>query len=362
MKKVFYGLAVIGLAVLLVIGWAWQSVVWYPPVVEVTPSCDRQVNPWPDASQPLKVLSFNVQYMAGKNYVFFYDVEGGPDTRPRREDTEWTLDRVAQILRDENPDVVMLQEINDEHDRRTGFEDQLAALQQRLGDHAYPCQANAHYWQAGLVLHPKVMGAVSMKLTTLSRYPMTQARRHQLPLMDNDPLTRRFYFQRAILESWIATDSGQPVALLNTHFDAWGEGSELMSRQVGTSLALLTSLDEKNIPWVFGGDFNLLPDDGKAQWQRISRDFGHIYDEDSAVTALYQRYRAIPSSEHLLAEGAARWYTHFPNDPRVSAPDRTIDYLFYSHQWRLHQAYIRQHDTLDVSDHLPVIGVFSLQQ
>jgi endonuclease/exonuclease/phosphatase family metal-dependent hydrolase len=372
MKYLAYALSVMVLVVVLVIAWAWQTVVWYPPVVQVTPSCDRIAAPWPDAgaqtahnsaAKPatLTVMSFNVQYMAGKNYVFFYDVEGGPDTRPSLGDVEITLDRVAKVIAAENPDVVMLQEINDEHDSRSHFVNQVTALQQRLGELAYPCQASAHYWQAGLVLHPKVLGAVSMKLVTLSRYPLTEARRYQLPLMANDPLTQRFYFQRALLEAWIATESGTPIALLNTHFDAWGEGSGLMQQQVATTKTLLDALNDQRIPWILGGDLNLLPDDGDRQWQALTREHGSSYEQQTALAALSTRYRSIPSLDALTGEQAQRWYTYYPNNPSVSGPDRTLDYVFYSDQWQLHKAYVRYRDTLDASDHLPVVGDFSLQ-
>lgn len=361
MKYLGYSICAVFVAVFGVIAWAWQSVVWYPPVVDVIASCESEAAAW-QADQPLKVMSFNVQYMASKNYVFFYDVDGGPDSKPSRAHTEWTLDRVAEIIRDENPDVLLLQEINDEHDSRTHYVDQVTQLQQRLGELAYPCQANAHYWQAGMVLHPNVLGAVSMKLTTLSRYPMSQARRHQLPLMDNDPLTTRFYFQRAILESHIESETGETIALLNTHFDAWGEGSDLMARQVAVTLDVIDSLEASNTPWLFGGDLNSLPLDSKRQWRRLVDADVAYYDEETALAPLYERYGAIPSIDDLTGDDVSAWLTHYSNDPAVSGPDRTIDYLFFSRQWQLDQSYVRQHDTLDVSDHLPVVGVFSLER
>ena len=45
----------------------------------------------------------------------------------------------------------------------------------------------------------------------------------------------------------------------------------------------------------------------------------------------------------------------------VNGPDRTIDYLFSSRSLSIEKAYIRQHDTLDISDHLPVIGIYRYQ-
>jgi endonuclease/exonuclease/phosphatase family metal-dependent hydrolase len=46
-------------------------------------------------------------------------------------------------------------------------------------------------------------------------------------------------------------------------------------------------------------------------------------------------------------------------DPTVTEPDRTIDYQFYSDQWSLDNAYVLQKETLDISDHLPVVGIYA---
>lgn len=362
MRNFGFGVGAVVVAGATFLTWAWLSVTWYEPVIDVATSCDAPASQW-SAHQPLKVLTYNVQYMASKNYFFFYDAEAGTDNKPSMEHTVWTLDQVAKIVADENPDILMLQEINDEGDSRTYGVDQVAALQERLADAAYPCRADAHYWQAGYVLHPQVLGSVSMKLTTLSRYPLHSARRHQLPLMDNDAVTQRFYFQRALLETHITAETGQSVALINTHFDAWGAGSDLMQRQVATTQALLRQLDASDTPWIFGGDLNSLPPDGQQQWQRLEQDGVGEYDKDTALAPLYRNYGAIPPLDKLTQTDASKvsqWHTHFSNDPRVTAPDRTIDYIFYSRDWRADDARVRQHDTLNVSDHLPVVGSFSL--
>lgn len=325
-------------------------------MASVASRCEQDVPIW-SGSGALTILSFNVQYMAGKGYVFYYDQGRGKDKKPTAASVHLTLDRVAELIADANPDIVMLQEVNDADDSRSHYIDQLVELQQRLGQAAYPCLAEAYYWKAGFIPHPMIMGPVSMKLVTLSRFAISDGYRYQLPLMDNDPITRHFYFQRAILEVRLKSQAGLPeLALLNTHFDAWGAGSSLMQRQVESALAVIDRLDKAGVPWVFAGDFNLLPPDGGIQWQRLQEQ----YDYDSALKPFYHRYQAVPSIADLTGQQAVQWYTHFPNDPAVKSPDRTIDYLFYSHQLRLKQATVRQHDTLDISDHLPLSAEFEL--
>lgn len=359
----------LGLA-LVALGWAWQGVRIPAHIEPAKIQCDMATPHvvQEDATRlpnTLKVLSFNVQYMAGKSYVFFYDVEGGPDTQPLPQDIDSTTQRVADIIRSANPDVVLIQEINDAQDSRTHYRDQLTELQALLkspsGQASYPCHADAHYWQADFVPHPDVWGPVSMKLSTLSKYPIHQALRHQLPLAPNDPLSERFYFYRAILETLIELPSGVRIAALNTHFDAWGEGTGVMQKQVALTHSRLKQLDASNTPWVLGGDLNLLPPDGQKQWRMITEANTGGYDQQTAIKSLYDDFNAVPSLLQLASPEASRWYTHFPNNPKVSGPDRTIDYLFYSHQWHATETGVRQHDTLDVSDHLPVIASLELE-
>lgn len=358
---------------LMATGWVWQGVRVPDTVEEAEVQCSvsepRSISTTSTektAPATLKVLSFNVQYMAGKSYVFFYDIDGGPDTQPQSVDIDKTTQRVADIIRSEDPDVVLIQEINDANDSRTHYRDQLAELQTQLqdssGQRIYPCQADAHYWQADFVPHPKVWGPVSMKLSTLSKHPIHQALRHQLPLAKNDPLSERFYFYRAILETLIELPNGSRIAALNTHFDAWGEGTGVMQKQVALTHSRLKQLDTSGIPWVLGGDLNLLPPDGQRQWQNITEKKTGAYDQLTALKPLYDDYNAVPSLANLVGEQASHWYTHYPNNPKVTEPDRTIDYLFYSKQWRATETSVRQHDTLDVSDHLPVIATLVLPE
>jgi len=360
----------IGLA-MVALGWAWQGVRVPAAVEPAKVQCDistHRVLQKTATSSPrkLKVLSFNVQYMAGKSYVFFYDVDGGPDTQPQQADIDNTTQRVADIIRDENPDIVLIQEINDANDSRTHFRDQLTELQAQLHDQAgeriYPCHADAHYWQADFIPHPKIWGPVSMKLSTLSKYPIHQALRHQLPLAQNDPISERFYFYRAMLETLIELPNGERIVALNTHFDAWGEGTGVMQKQVKLVHSRLKQLDASGTPWVLGGDLNLLPPDGQKQWEKITESNTGGYDQYTAIKLLYDNFQAVPSLLNLADTKASRWYTHYPNNPTVTGPDRTIDYLFYSHQWHATQTAVRQHDTLDVSDHLPVSATLVLSE
>jgi endonuclease/exonuclease/phosphatase family metal-dependent hydrolase len=184
--------------------------------------------------QKLRILTWNVQYMAGKNHVFFY--EGGTDERPSSAEIAATLAEVARVIREEDPDIVLLQEVDD-GSRRTDYENQATRLLALLPAE-YRQHTSAFYHKAAFVPDPHILGAVGMKLVTLSKFRIREAVRHQLPLMPKDPLTRQFHFKRAILEARLPVAGGNDFVALNTHFDAWAAGTETMARQVALRAGL----------------------------------------------------------------------------------------------------------------------------
>ena len=48
----------------------------------------------------------------------------------------------------------------------------------------------------------------------------------------------------------------------------------------------------------------------------------------SVAALMFWYYPSVPSCSETDGPDASAWFTHFPNDPRVKGPDRTIDYLF----------------------------------
>lgn len=342
----------------LVLAAAIRLTTFHPPAVaseEVV--CPDEV-PELEPGQSLKVMNWNVQYMAGKDYVFWYDLldESGPDERPDPEAVAATFGEVARVIADEDPDVILLQEVDDGAARTDG-EDQLARLLEQVSDD-YGCHASAFYWKAAFVPHARIMGSVGMKLSTLSRYRIDDATRHQLPQMPSDLLTRQFDIRRAIFETRLPVAGAEDLVLLNTHLDAFAQGTDTMQRQVAQTRDLLDDLTAAGEPWVIGGDFNLLPPGG--QYEDLGEAQRAYYQPDSELAVLTDAYGSVPSLEEANGPDAARWYTHYPNDPAIDGPDRTIDFLFHAPNVALGDHGVRAEDTLDISDHLPVIATYVL--
>ena len=196
-------------------------------------------------------MSWNVQYLAGRGYVFYYDLPDGdgPDKRPSRQSIARTLDEVVHVIRQEDPDVVMLQEV-DRGSSRTDGEDQLALIKAELAG-AYPCTAAAYYHKAAFVPHPKILGSVGLSLGVLSKTRIAKATRYQLPHICGDPVTVAFNFDRAVLAVELPTDSGASLTAMETHLDAFAQGCDTMERQVE---AVEGVLGKTTGAWLISGD------------------------------------------------------------------------------------------------------------
>ncbi|WP_248915609.1 endonuclease/exonuclease/phosphatase family protein [Pseudomonas moorei] len=346
------------LGLLIVTGLAGAmvySLTWRPDAREVLPvSCSTQA-PLLAPGQALKVMTWNVQYLAGKRYVFWNDQAAGTDEAPTADDMAFSLDEVARVIRDEQPDVVVLQELDDGA-KASDYQNQLKLLQERVAD-LYPCSAHAFDWKADFIPDPHIFGSVGRQLATLSRYEIEHAERLQLPVSQVNLISRQFKPKDALLLTYLPLSDGGQMAILNTHLDRATQLDDTLQTQISAVTKVLDKFESRGTPWLIGGDFNLLP---LGQYQRLPSEQRTPYSADSALHVLWDKYPMIPTNNEASGIDRARWLTHFPNDPGVSGPDRTVDYLFYSPRIKRVEARVRQDDTLRISDHLPLIARFLL--
>lgn len=353
LRRTVFGLLLISALLACLI----YSVTWRPDPREVlTYSCPITA-PVLMPGQALKVMTWNIQYLAGKRYVFWYNLEddSGPDTRPTRDDMAYSLDEVSRVIRDERPDLVLLQEVDD-NAKASGYQDQLALLQERLID-IYPCSTQAFTWKADFVPDWHIFGSVGRTLVTLSRFQIEHAERLQLPVADANVISRQFQPKPALLVNYLPLNDGGQLAAINTQLDPPSHDNSNLRAQMQTVATLVDKLESQGTPWLIGGDFNLLP---IGQFLRLPAPLRLSYSADSELHLLWEKYPMIPSNPEATGIDRELWLTHFPNDPRVEEPDRTLDYLFHSPKLQRIEGYVRQEDTLTISDHLPVLGRFLL--
>lgn len=305
------------------------------------------------SGQDIKVMTWNVQYLAGRGYVFYYDtVKGdGPDKRPTPESIARTLKEVQAVIRAENPDVLLLQEV-DRDSARTDYQDQLKLIQDGLNG-AYPCAAAAYYHRATFVPHPKIMGKVGLSLAILSKTRIETATRYQLPRICGDPITVAFNLKRAVLGVTLPVQGGSPLSAFSTHLDAFAQGCDTMRQQTQYIHDLL---GKTPAPWIIGGDFNLIAT--RAAYNRLSDAEKTYFNPDTELKVLTDAYQSFPTLAQIDSNDP-RYYTYYANDPTVGKADRTIDYLFYSAGLKRHDEHVRQDDP-KISDHYAPMTTITL--
>ena len=340
---------------------------FYPDEIQEEEIVCTKEPPKVKPKKKIKVFSWNVQYMAGKNYVFYYEFKGNknlnktkPDKRPSTEDINKTFTKVAEVIKKKDPDILLLQEVDDGASR-TDKENQTERLLNLLPKNQYPCYAETFYWKSAFIPHPYIMGSVGMKLVTLSKYKITKATRYSLPLISTNWFFKQFNLKRAILEVILPYNntSNKHFAVLNTHLSAFAKGTDHMKEQVKKSQQILDKLTSQDTPWIIGGDFNLLPD--KLQYNELSKHNQKSYLPNTELALFFEKYQSVPSIQEATGPSREKWYTYIPNRNLPSkGPDRTIDYIFLSKDIRLDKHYVLQKGTLNISDHLPIVIFFNL--
>lgn len=180
----------------------------------------------------MKVMTFNVR-MSGELTVY--------DVKP-----------FATIIREYNPDVVALQEV-DFRVARSNQIDFATLLAAELG--MFPVFGKAI-----------ASGSGEYGPAILSRYPVMMAKTELLPKPEG---TKE---QRAVVIAEILLPSGQKARIASTHLDH-------STPEVRTAMATVLNgyLLKGDMPTILGGDFNAKPDESTIasvmqQWKRICND------------------------------------------------------------------------------------------
>lgn len=323
-----------------------------PAQIEKEVTCPAN-SPVLTKGRPIKVLNWNIQFLAGKNYVFFYS--GGPDERPGRADIDKTAREIARVIIDEQPDIILLQEVDDGA-KRTDYEDQLQKLLKLLPKE-YSCYTSAFYWKNMFNPHPSIMGATGMKVSTISKFKISKAYRFQLPTIPDNFFVKNFNLKRAILQTKIPLKSGGELIVMNTHLDAFAQGSDTMTRQVDYLDTMLMDLARKKKHWLIGGDYNLLPPGFPLK--NLPPQSQKYYNPKTEISKLFNHFSSVVTLEELQGENQADFYTHLSNKKKTGGPDRTIDYIFYGNLEKGGYR-VRTEDTLKISDHMPLIVNFTI--
>lgn len=252
------------------------------------------------AGQPLRVMTYNIH--AGT---------GG-------------LDRIADVIRTQNPDIVGLQEVDVHFSARSDWVDIATTLAGALGME----MRFAHIYE----LAPDSAGAPPREygVALLSAHPITAFRNHIIPRLstveeETDPKPRPGFLEATVQVGDVA------VRVFSTHLDYRGD-PRVRRMQVAETLDIIgatssdtiaTSSDAASTPTILVGDLNAEPDAEELQ-------------------PLLQRL-------HDAWAGQAGTGLSFPAD----SPVKRIDYVLHSDRFAVDSAWVVESEA---SDHRAVVA------
>lgn len=235
------------------------------------------------ASSVLRVMSYNIHHGEG--------ADGKVD-----------LDRQAAVIRQIDPDIVFLQEVDDKT-RRTGGIDQTSVLSELTKMH-------------GRFAHQLDYEGGRYGQAILSKSPLPELRVHWLPGKPD----RERRIAGAISLEW----NDQSLVLVTTHLHH--NQNELRLEQAKHLVEIFRNTPEYRDPLILlGGDMNAVPSSNPIQV--LSQSFGNAASSD----------KDSPT---------------FP----VSKPERQLDYIFFAPSDRFRIRSWKVIDERIASDHLPVVA------
>lgn len=338
----------------------------------------------------LKVMAWNVKYGACR--VDFYFDFWGDRTQLTSTEVNDCLTKIAALIREYDPDVLITEEI-EVGSKRSAHVDMVRFL---LENTNLQYGMYAATWDARYVPSDGV-GRVNLGNAIHSRYPIVKAERiRQADRTDQDPLTATFYLKRGVARAEVDLGGGRTVAIYGVHTEAYDQDGT-KQKQIKQLYDLAKA---ETLPWMMGGDFNELPPvcderadagtpegcDGKLRLK------GFLDERASAMGTQFEQppytpsvmkpfYDDFSSSITLAQYGVGevaqqRYFTHSVLGPDIKNDEgvpgnwnRTLDYLFIrkTDTWRNTDVIqgpgpfgITQ-DALRLSDHAPVVGTWELR-
>jgi endonuclease/exonuclease/phosphatase family metal-dependent hydrolase len=286
--------------------------------------------------------------------VMTYNLHGGMGGPGEFRASSAELDELAEVIRREQPDVLLLQEV-DRFATRSNHKDVLAELGERLGSDS----------AVGATAMTAVTGREQdVAVMTFHGFEIEDARN----IVHSDPRGGGFgvragawfrdaktavgsvigkqwdggtrYQVRNTIDALVRTPAGNAVRVLSGHYEWPSATVDHQKRQVG---AIAGALDAWDGPTIWGADFNV----------RTGSPAGRREHELMGSAGMNDAFEAVDESRRIpIPEQAS-------NPAYTTHPDGGIDRIYASdHATALEARVVR--DAGDASDHLPVVAEYEL--
>jgi len=191
----------------------------------------------------------------GKEVDFFYD--GGKMVTSPKEHVLKNNEGIHKFLAGfcRETDFILLQEV-DRNSKRSWKIDQAEEFAKTLPNHNYAFAVNYNVQYLPFPFTNPI-GKVYGGLQTFSKYTPVESERIALPGITDFP-RKLFYLERCLLKQRYKLTNGKDLIVINTHFEAYDDGS-VKKEQMALTKKILEDEFAKGNYVVLGGDWNIAP-------------------------------------------------------------------------------------------------------
>ncbi|MEA2076835.1 MAG: endonuclease/exonuclease/phosphatase family protein [Candidatus Marinimicrobia bacterium] len=231
----------------------------------------------------ITVMSYNIHAMRGMDKVL-------------------DADRIADVINDQKPDLVALQEV-DQFTERSGKMDAISLLEEKTGMH-------------GIFMRTFDYQGGEFGNAILSRYPIIESKLIQLPAREN-------FESRLLMMISCITKKGDTLHFYNTHLDHHqGDSDRSIQMQ-----KIIQVIEKDKAKIILGGDFNCRP--GSEPLAALDKTLSRCISEENTY----------PANE----------------------PSRNIDHVYFSEDRGISNINFKVIPEKVASDHRPVVAKFRIK-
>lgn len=283
------------------------------------------------------------------NIAFGYGLGANSEDAPPRPEADQAqrLAAIASFLKNNGPDVLLLQEV-DFHAKRSHLVDQYSYLMREAG---YSYGARVVNWSKRFIPWPLLrywqwIGPMASGGAVLSRYPICGHRAYEHPLPIANNFLYNMYYMNPYTQLVRICAGNESFFVLNSHFDT---GSKIEREREARALERIV-IEGRAAAAValVGGDFSSIPPEDPLQVV-ASENAREGYRGDKTVAIV----RAVPRLKDVFTKLTTHPTPELLRTYPVDRPDARLDYLFIDEAIAVSGVdVVRMTGTM--SDHFPV--------
>ena len=208
-----------------------------------------------NAGVSTSILTWNVGYCALDETADFF-MDGGTEVRAHSaKQVKENMSAITTKINEIDPDICFVQEVDIESDRSKRV-NELSYFNKTISSATHERAFAANY-KAGYVPYPlpTTLGKVYSGINTYTKFHVTSAERHQLPIPFKWPVSLLNLKRCLLVERIPVQDQGKELVIINLHLEAYSE-AEGKAKQLKQMFNFIDKELDKGNYVIAGGDFN----------------------------------------------------------------------------------------------------------